>query len=143
MDLKWLFGYRLGGYERRREVVESALAFGDRALAAELLWKQERAWGLNWSNGSPASMVVDYEHLIWVLEQLREVVPGLAEAVDAAISPAKGLRDLNVMRVGHSPYRRMMSREAAVKLVRLQDELKGARAALWSLRGVVSRPSGP
>lgn len=134
MDLKWLFGYRANGYQRRRESVEAALAAGDRARAAALLWKQERAWGLNWQNGSPASCVQDYEHLIWILERLKELDSRLVEAVDAVILPARGLRDINVMRVNHSPTGRMMSREAAEKLVQLQDQLKLGSKRLRTVR---------
>ena len=135
MDLKWVFGFRASGYARRRAAVDDAIARGQGEAAVELLWKQEREWGLNWANGSPASAVVDFEHLIWVLERLEEMLPEVREAASAVLSPARGLRDLNVMRVSGSPGGRMMSREMAEKMVRMQDELAGARKKLRQCRG--------
>jgi hypothetical protein len=110
--------------------VEAALAAGDHAQALALLRKQEREWGLNWSHGSPVSMIVNLEHLLWITEQLREVAPHLAATADAAAVPVRGLRDLEVMHVNHSSWGRMMSREMAKKVVQLQDEIRAGRERL-------------
>jgi hypothetical protein len=103
--------------------------------ALEHLVRAEKRWGINWEDGSPASVQRDLRHLRWVCQELRQRDTALTQVVGDVENALCALDDLLGNVSNFRSDGRMMRPEAARAYAIHTADLRKSRAALRELLG--------